>query len=376
MANYIGDFALGDTFDTKICTVQSTGAPITLAGSPVISAYVGNSTTELTAGITLTVDFDSRTGMHNIRVVATAGNGYATATNYQLVITTGTINAISAVGYVVAEFSIENRFSTVKGVPGSSLPVGAYPALGILDSGTAQSATSTGIVGRSAAIFDDNSLKGATLFVFGSTQGFWQRRIITANLLSGDAYTVDTWDTTPTGTITYIIFGTPPASASGTLPSVNATQWLGTAISTPATAGIPDVSMKNIANQTVTAAAGVTFPSSVASPTNITAGTITTVTTVTNGLPQKFTKNTALASFPFLMRDSTNHAPATGLTVTATRSLDGAAFASCANAVSEISGGWYKISFAATDTNADTVAFRFTATAADDAGFTVVTQKA
>jgi hypothetical protein len=34
--------------------------------------------------------------------------------------------------------------------------------------------------------------------------------------------------------------------------------------------------------QTITAAAGVTFPSSVASPTNITAGTITTVTNLTN----------------------------------------------------------------------------------------------
>lgn len=37
-----------------------------------------------------------------------------------------------------------------------------------------------------------------------------------------------------------------------------------------------------LAGQTVTAAAGVTFPSSVASPTNITAGTITTTTNLTN----------------------------------------------------------------------------------------------
>lgn len=38
----------------------------------------------------------------------------------------------------------------------------------------------------------------------------------------------------------------------------------------------------DFAGQTITAAAGVTLPSSVASPTNITAGTITTVTTLTN----------------------------------------------------------------------------------------------
>lgn len=43
-----------------------------------------------------------------------------------------------------------------------------------------------------------------------------------------------------------------------------------------------DVSTVQLAGQTVTAGAGVTFPSSVASPTNITAGTITTVTTTTN----------------------------------------------------------------------------------------------
>lgn len=51
---------------------------------------------------------------------------------------------------------------------------------------------------------------------------------------------------------------------------------------TATTTGVLDVNTKNIGNQAVTAAAGVTFPSSVASPTNITAGTITTVTNLTN----------------------------------------------------------------------------------------------
>lgn len=46
--------------------------------------------------------------------------------------------------------------------------------------------------------------------------------------------------------------------------------------------GRPEVNTTNLAGQTVTAAAGVTFPTSVASPTNITAGTITTVTNLTN----------------------------------------------------------------------------------------------
>lgn len=46
--------------------------------------------------------------------------------------------------------------------------------------------------------------------------------------------------------------------------------------------GTIQVNTVKFAGQTITAAAGVTLPSSVASPTNITAGTITTVTNLTN----------------------------------------------------------------------------------------------
>src|SRR3990167_10410858 len=107
---YRGDIRLGDTIDIKFTTRSfTTGAPTTLAGTPVISAYVGNSVTQITAGITLTVDFDAVTGLHNVRVVASSGNGYATASNYDLVITTGTVGGVSVVGEVVASFSIEAR---------------------------------------------------------------------------------------------------------------------------------------------------------------------------------------------------------------------------------------------------------------------------
>ena len=46
--------------------------------------------------------------------------------------------------------------------------------------------------------------------------------------------------------------------------------------------GEADANTTQLAGQAVTAAAGVTFPTSVASPTNITAGTITTTTNLTN----------------------------------------------------------------------------------------------
>ena len=92
-------------------------------------------------------------------------------------------------------------------------------------------------------------------------------------------------------------------------------------------------------------------------------------------LPTRITKNVALENFPFLMvLASDDITPATGLTVTATRSIDGAAFVATANAVSEITFGWYKISLANSDLNGNTIALRFTAPTANDRNLTIVTQ--
>lgn len=130
--SYYGDIRLGDTIDVKFTTRRfSSGAPFTLAGTPVISAYVGNNTTQITAGITLTVDFDGVTGLNNVRVVATSGNGYATATNVQLVITTGTVDSVSVVGEVIGSFSIECRSALMPTTATRTLDVSAGGEAGL-----------------------------------------------------------------------------------------------------------------------------------------------------------------------------------------------------------------------------------------------------
>lgn len=305
---YHGDIRLSETLDLKFTTVSTTGAPTTLAGTPVISAYVDNGTTELTAGITLTVDFDARTGLNHVRVVATSGNGYATGTNVQLVITTGTVGGTSVVGYEVGSFSIEKRSAlmpttiartldvsatgegdanvvqwlgttaatpTVAGVPevdvthwigtAAATPTvagvpevdvthllgtawlapavagtpdvnaiqisgdataannletafddtaGASPWTQVIEQGTAQSATGTTLVLRAALSAADDVFNGMLLAVFGSTQGYWQTRIITDYANASDTATVDAWTVTPSGTITYKIFDAAPASVT------------------------------------------------------------------------------------------------------------------------------------------------------------------
>jgi hypothetical protein len=145
---YHGDIRLGDTIDIKFTTrAFATGAPTTLAGSPSVAAYPGNSTTEITAGITLSVDFDSRTGLNNVRIVASGGNGYVTATNYTLVITAGTVSGTSVVSECVGSFSIEARSALMPTTAARTLVVDANGLadanavkVGPTGSGTAQTA--------------------------------------------------------------------------------------------------------------------------------------------------------------------------------------------------------------------------------------------
>lgn len=266
MSDYFGDIRLGDTIDIKFTTRQISGAPFTLAGSPVISAYPANSTTQLTAGITLTVDFDAVTGYNNVRVVASGGNGYLTATNYDLCITTGTVNSVSVVGESIGSFSIENRSALMPATAGRTAVVDA------------------------SGLIDANAVKVG-----------------------------------PTG--------------SGTAQ----------------TAG--DIFSK---------VTGLTF--TIANQVDC------NVLTFSTAFRAGIRKNVALAKFPFLMTDSTNHNPSASLAVTVTRSIDGGAFAAgTLSAVTELSNGFYSVDFGAGDLNGTMITLRCTAAASDDLFLTIHT---
>ena len=115
---YHGDIRAGatirGTFNTRS---NSTGAPITLAGTPALRVYKDDGTTEDDSGITLNVDFDSRTGLH-VWEIDTAADGtfYSSGANYSIVLTVGTVDSISVVGVCVGEFSIDNRAGIAEAV--------------------------------------------------------------------------------------------------------------------------------------------------------------------------------------------------------------------------------------------------------------------
>lgn len=100
-------------------------------------------------------------------------------------------------------------------------------------------------------------------------------------------------------------------------------------------------------------------------------GSVTAAVSTTSNIKQ----NQALANFEFLMTDSTGHAPATGATVTCTRSIDGGSFGSGTLAnVAEISNGLYRVDFGAGDLNGKVITLRAVATGCDDTFERIVTQ--
>ena len=270
---YLGDLRLGDTIDCKFCTVTTTGAPTQLAGSPVVSAYPGNSTTQLTAGITLSVDFDSVTGLNNVRVVATSGNGYATATNYQLVITTGTVGGTSVVGYVIGQFSIEARSALMPTVAARTLDVSAGGEGGVDWANVGTPGSTVGLSATTVAAVTTTATATAVTTVNGLAAGVITAASIAAAALNGKG----DWNIGKTG---YAL------SAAGIQAIWDA---LTSALTTVGSIGklIVDNLNATISSRMATYVQptgflAATFPGTVASPTNITAGVITTVTNLTN----------------------------------------------------------------------------------------------
>jgi len=78
-------------------------------------------------------------------------------------------------------------------------------------------------------------------------------------------------------------------------------------------------------------------------------------------------KNIAYSNFEFLMVLTSDHVtPATGLTVTGQRSIDGGAFGAVSGTIAEVSNGIYQFDALAADTNGDVITWRFLSATADD----------
>jgi hypothetical protein len=215
----------------------STGASITTTGLAVtdIEIYKDASMTQRAsdAGYTLIdtdgIDIDGTTGVHGFTIDTgdnTDASFYTVGAWFTVVVSAITVDT-QTVNFIAAQF----RIMAAEGVAGVPDVNTTYV------SDTAQTA-------RDLGQGIPNAVPGAAggLFIAGTNAATSVTTALTANVI---------------GNVT--------GNLSGSVGSVTAS-----------------VNVGQLAGQTVTAAAGVTLPTSVASPTNITAGTITTVTNLTN----------------------------------------------------------------------------------------------
>ncbi len=150
---YLGDFTISKTVYTKFTTITpGTGAPATLGGSPALSVYKDASDAQSTSGITLTADFDSRTGFNHVAIdTSSDGTFYSAGSDFVIVITTGTVGGTSVVGYCVGQFSLSNRSALRPTTADRTLDVTATGAAGIDWNNVENPTTTLGLTGTTIA---------------------------------------------------------------------------------------------------------------------------------------------------------------------------------------------------------------------------------
>lgn len=162
--------------------------------------------------------------------------------------------------------------------------------------------------------------------------------------------------------------GTGTDQLSVTSGRIDAGKWLGGTIPAVTVTGVPLVDLKYTLGTISPATAGSVRADAVTGAV----GSVTAGVTLASG--QLFVKKNTQITVTFPMTDSTTHLPKTGVTVTAQRSIDGAAIASCANSAAELSLGLYSLVLAAADVNGAMITLVLSGSGCDTRFIGLVTQ--
>ncbi len=128
--SYSGDIALESTIRLFFHTFQADGKSVTFTvGTGAV--FEDGGTTQITAGVTITTDFDGQVGLHLAEIAATASNGFEAGKEYYVWIDNATIDAITVIQIPVGHFSIENRSALRPTVAGRTLDVTAAGEAGL-----------------------------------------------------------------------------------------------------------------------------------------------------------------------------------------------------------------------------------------------------
>ena len=171
---HLGDFDASLVIYGKFTTFRpSTGAAYALAGTPALSVYKDNSTTQSTTGVTLTADFDSVTGLNHFAIDTSAdGTFYADGSFFDIVITTGTVDSVSVVGSVVGRFTIRKNSALKPTTAGRALDVSPGGEAGLDWANIGSPTTSVNLSGTTVSTTQAvASVSGAVGSVTGNVGG-------------------------------------------------------------------------------------------------------------------------------------------------------------------------------------------------------------
>lgn len=190
---HLGDYDLSTILYGKFTTYQpSTGAPFTLGGGsgPGLAVYKDGSTTQSTAGVTLTTDFDGFPGLNHFAIDTSAdGTFYSAGSCFDIVIANGTVDGVSVQGAVVASFTIRKEAALKPTTAGRTLDVSAGGEAGLDWANIGSPATAQNLSGTNIDVDQVvASVSGAVASVTAAvTVGTMNANTLTASALATDA---------------------------------------------------------------------------------------------------------------------------------------------------------------------------------------------
>jgi len=371
----MNDYALGEVIYWAFTTrAFATGVPTALAGSPTLEIYENDSTSPIVEGaskLVLTQNLNSINGFNLATITATTGNGFEVGKDYHIIVKTGTVGGTSVAGEVVGRFSI-GRLNVTKWAA-TAVTTSATTALPEVD---AKSISNDATAADNLELITELA-RGVTLNTTGGTTGsdaddvvdlVWDELIVGGHNINNSA-----------GKRLRLVSSA--ISIDGTVNDAGATttQFIGDSglsavdnfyndmiliFTDGALAGIARPVADYVgASRTFTI--DEALPSAPANGVGfaIQSTHIHPVSQIRDAiLPAK---NVALSNIEFLMVDATDFAtPETGLTVSGTRSIDGAAFGAVTGTIAEVANGIYQLDASQADMNGTIITFRFTATGA------------
>jgi hypothetical protein len=311
------DVRLGETVTIDFMTYNADGVPTDAAATPSVAVFEDDADTP--SHSPAAAKRSDQDGHYRIALAATEDNGYAAGKSYNVKVS-ATVGELSSAA-TVARFVLRDAQPVVASVAGDvggkvlGGGEGAITGVGVrgdvrLWMGDEPSALSSGLVQVYLADFDvsleDTSVLGVNVIqiddeaVSAASPVTFPASIGTSTFAGGAVASVTgsvgsvTAPVTVTGTpaVNVTQFGGSAGAFAGGRPEVNATHWGGTAV------GSANVrsNVVQVAGQTASAAAGVTFPASIGTSTfdhtsnSVTVGTNTDKTgySLTQAFPTNF----------------------------------------------------------------------------------------